>query len=83
VLRQFLRLEPVPFDDDAAPSERAAAQEHGSGGRTRKPLAFRNVEECDVTRVRKVVGQLNNGRVVCGYTNDFHPSKPGTWLLNR
>jgi hypothetical protein len=26
-------------------------------------------------RWRKVVAQLNNGRVVCGYTNDFHPSK--------
>jgi hypothetical protein len=27
------------------------------------------------TRWRKVVAQLDNGGVVCGYTNDFHPSK--------
>jgi hypothetical protein len=25
---------------------------------------------------RKVVARFNDGRVVCGYTNDFHPSKP-------
>lgn len=53
VLRQFLRLEPMPLDGDAAPSEPAAAQQHGSGGRARKPLTVRDVDECDVTRVRK------------------------------
>lgn len=53
VLRQFLRLEPMPLDGDAAPSERAAAQQHGSSGRARESLTVRDVDECDVTRVRK------------------------------
>jgi len=30
---------------------------------------------------RKVVARFNDGRVVCGYTNDFHPSKAQLHLL--
>ena len=58
VLRQFLRLKPMPLDDDAAPSARAAAQQYGTGRRARKPLAVRDVDECDVTRVRKAQGAI-------------------------
>ena len=38
VLGQFLWLKPMSLDDDAAPSERHAAQQHGSGRRAGNAL---------------------------------------------
>src|SRR5262245_61269132 len=51
VLRQLLRLEAMPFDDDASPLEGGAAEEHGPLGRTRKPLHARDVDQLDVACV--------------------------------
>jgi hypothetical protein len=48
-LRQFERLEAMPLDDDAAPSERHTAQQDRPGRCARKRCPLRDVNQRDVT----------------------------------
>src|SRR5580704_10918837 len=48
MLRQFLCLEAMPLDDNAAPSEWHAAQHDRSQGRARKPFPAGDVNQLDV-----------------------------------
>lgn len=54
VLRQFLRLEPMPLDDDAVPTQRHATQQDRSRRCGRKRFAVRDVNQCDFTGMGNV-----------------------------